>query len=120
MAAWSDLFVTIGRGIEPIWITQEGTQMAVLNGVDEAGAFTLYDVPDAELAKYKLNTKPLTDEIRNKLFPGKDAVTKDDAQGVIPAGRSSGGGGDVEGYAAWCWYYLEDGDGDWVYWEDWC
>ena len=74
--------------------------MAVLNGVDEAGAFTLYDVPDTELAKYKLNTKPLTDEIRNKLFPEKDTVTKDDAQGVIPAGRSSGGGSDVEGYAA--------------------
>lgn len=94
--------------------------MAVLNGVDEAGAFTLYDVPDAELAKYKLSTKPLTDEIRNELFPGKDKLTKDDAQGVIQAGRGPSSGGDVEGYAAWCVYWIDDGYGNLIWWEDYC
>jgi len=63
--------------------------MAVLSGVDEAGAPALYDIPDGELSKYKLNLKPMTDEVRNRLFPGKDKLTKDDAQGVVPAGRAT-------------------------------
>ncbi|MCW2685701.1 MAG: hypothetical protein JWR37_591 [Mycobacterium sp.] len=92
--------------------------MAVLSGVDEAGSPALYDIPDADLSKHKLNIKPMTDEIRNRLFPGKDKLSKDDAQGVVPAGRTSGG--DVEGYLAICWYYVEDGQGDWVYWEEYC
>ena len=46
--------------------------MAVLSGVDEAGAPALYDIPDGELSKYKLNLKPITDDVRNRLFPGKD------------------------------------------------
>ena len=32
--------------------------MAVLSGTDESGAPALYDIPDAELSKYKLNLKP--------------------------------------------------------------
>ena len=70
--------------------------MAVLSGVDEAGAPALYDIPDGELSKYKLNLKP---------------------QGVVPAGRATS---EVEGYAAICWYYVEDGYGNWVYWEEYC
>lgn len=92
--------------------------MAVLSGTDETGAPALYDIPDAELAKHKLSIKPMTDEIKNRLFPGKDKLTKDDAQGVVPAGRASSG--DVEGHAMICWYYLEDGYGNWVYWEEYC
>jgi hypothetical protein len=91
--------------------------MAVLSGTDEAGAPALYEIPDGELSKYKLNLKPMTDEVKNRLFPGKDKLSKDDAQGVVPAGRVSS---DVEGYSAICWYYIEDGYGDWVYWEEYC
>lgn len=91
--------------------------MAVLSGVDNSGAPALYDIPDDELSKYKLNLKPMTDEVRNRLFPGKDKLTKDDAQGVVPAGRASS---EVEGYAAICWYYIDDGYGNWVYWEEYC
>lgn len=91
--------------------------MAILSGVDEAGAPALYDIPDGELSKYKLNLKPISDEVRNRLFPGKDKLTKDDAQGVVPAGRATS---EVEGYAAICWYYVDDGYGNWVYWEEYC
>lgn len=91
--------------------------MAVLSGVDETGAPALYDIPDAELSKYKLNLKPMTDEVRNRLFPGKETLSKEDAQGVVPAGSSSS---DVQGYAAICWYYVDDGMGNWVYWEEYC
>ena len=38
-------------------------------------------------------------------------------QGVVPAGAATS---EVQGYAAICWYYLEDGYGNWVYWEDYC
>ena len=43
-----------------------------VSGVDDAGAPALYDIPDEELSKYKLNLKPITDEVRYCLFPGKD------------------------------------------------
>ncbi len=92
--------------------------MAILRGVDETGEPAFYDVPDSELSKFKLNAVAMTDDIKERLFPGKDSVSKEDAQGVIPAGRVSGG--DVEGFTAICWYYLEDGYGNWVYWEDYC
>jgi hypothetical protein len=91
--------------------------MTVLSGTDETGAPALYDIPDSELSKYKVNLKPMTDEVRNRLFPDKDSLSKDDAQGVVPAGRPSS---DVEGYAAICWYYVDDGAGNWVYWEEYC
>ena len=82
--------------------------MAVVTGFGELGERVYYDVPDAELAKYKVKFKPLTDEVLNRLFPGKDKLTKDDAHGVVPAAFSSRG--EVEGYGAMCmyWCWCED------------
>ena len=36
--------------------------MAIFAGVDEEGVFTFYGIPDGELARYELKSKPLTDE----------------------------------------------------------
>jgi hypothetical protein len=92
--------------------------MAILAGVDEEGAFTLYGIPDGELAGYKLKTKPLTDEIHDRLFPDKVELTSDDAQGLIALGRPPTG--DVEGYGSYCCCWTCDDDGEYIVWEDWC
>ena len=92
--------------------------MTIVRGVDETGEGAFYDVPDSELAKYRVNAVPMTDEIKDRLFPGKGELTKEDAQGAIPIGPRPGG--EVEGYAYWCWYYVWDAYGNWVYWEGWC
>ena len=93
--------------------------MAILAGVDEEGVFTFYGIPDGELARYELKSKPLTDEVRHRLFPGRDTLTSDDAQGLIPLGQSPTA--DVEGYGySCCLYYLQDDDGNWVYWDGPC
>ncbi len=92
--------------------------MAIVKGVNEVGEPAFYDVPDSELSQHKLDVKPLTDEIRNRLFPGKDKLTKEDAQAVIPVGTAQGG--DVEGFAALCDYILWDDYGNWVTWTDYC
>ena len=49
--------------------------------------------------------------------PLKDKLTKDDAQGVMATAPSAGG--DVEGYAAICRYWIRDG-GTIYYWYDYC
>jgi hypothetical protein len=91
--------------------------MAILSGVSETGEEELYDVPDAELSKYTLKTVQLTDEIRTRLFPDKEKLTKDDAQGVMVT--APGAGAEVQGYAAICRYWITDGD-NLVYWYDYC
>ena len=91
--------------------------MAILTAVSEAGEEVLYDIPDNELSKYKLNTAQLTDEARSRLFPGKGKLTKDDAQGVMAT--APGAGSDVEGYAAICKYWII-ADGVYYYWYDYC
>lgn len=92
--------------------------MTILRGVDEAGETNFYDIPDAELSKYRVNSAPLTDEVKNRLFPGKDTLTKDDAQGVLPAGRVPGA--EVEAYSSTCIYFIDDGNGNIIWWEDYC
>jgi hypothetical protein len=81
--------------------------MAVLSAFSEAGEQSLYDIPDPELSKYKMNTAPMTDEVRSRLFPDKDKLTKDDAHGVIVAAPS--GDGDVQAYGGTCLYWFDDG-----------
>lgn len=93
--------------------------MAIVKGVAETGEPAFYEVPDNELSKYQLKAQPLTDELKDKLFPGKDKLTKEDAQAVIPIGRAPSGG-DVEGFSDWCEYLLYDDYGNWVYWQDYC
>jgi hypothetical protein len=91
--------------------------MAILSGVDEAGTEAFYDIPDSDLSKYQLKTAQLSDEIRTRLFPGKDKPTKDDAQGVMATAPSASG--EVEGYIATCVYWITDG-GTLYYWYDYC
>ena len=97
--------------------------MAIVRGVDESGEGAFYDVPDAELSKYKLKAKPfdsLSDDEKKRLLDGSTELTKDNAQGAIPIGARAGGG-DVEGFSDTCWLYVEDLlTGDWVYWEGPC
>jgi hypothetical protein len=82
--------------------------MAIVSAVDEGGAEALYEIPDDVLSKYKLTSAQLTDSVKAQLFPDKDKLTKDDAQGVMATAPSAGG--DVEGYAAICRYWIRDGD----------
>ena len=91
--------------------------MAILSGVSESGEEALYDIPDSELSKYKLNSQPMTDEVRSRAFPGKDKLTKDDAQGVMATAPSAGG--DVQGYAAICRYWIRY-EGVTYVWYDYC
>lgn len=91
--------------------------MAIVTAVSEAGEEVLYDIPDNELSKYKLNTAQLTDEARSRLFPGKDKLSKDDAHGVMAT--APGAGGDVEGYAAICKYWIIMDD-VYYWWYDYC
>lgn len=91
--------------------------MAVLRGVDETGEGVFYDVPDDELAKYKLKAKPfsdLTEEEKKELLDGGTELTTENAQGAIPIG-SFPGGGDTEGFTRICWVYMWDRYGNWVY-----
>ena len=75
--------------------------MAISIGSDEGGAAAIDDVPDAEPQKYTLSLKPLTDEVRSRLFPGMDSLTIADTDGVVRAGHMSG---DVQSYSEMCWY----------------
>jgi hypothetical protein len=90
--------------------------VAILSGVSEAGVETFYDVPDSELSKFELKSALLTDDVRERLFPGKDKLTKDDAHGVIPAAPSAGS--DVQAYSV-CMYYYNLG-GVLYYWYGYC
>jgi hypothetical protein len=83
--------------------------MAIVKGVSETGEAAFYDVPDGDLAQYKLDAKPLSGE----------KPSKAKAQAVIPLGQAPAAG-DVEGFAAWCEYLLYDDYGNWVYWQDYC
>ena len=85
--------------------------MAILCGIGDAG-MSLYDIPDAELAKFQLKSKPLDEESRAKLFPDKEP-TKDDAQGVVPVAAS---GGDVQGFGTNDICYIYDTAGDIIWW----
>jgi hypothetical protein len=90
--------------------------VAILTGVSEAGVEAFYDVPDSELSKFELKSAPLTDDVREKLFPGKDKPSKDDAHGVIPAAPSAGS--DVQAYSV-CYYWANYG-GVLYWWYDYC
>lgn len=85
--------------------------MAVISAFSEAGEQSLYDIPDSELSKYKMKTAPMTDEVRGRLFPNKDELTKDDAHGVMVAAPS--GDGDVQAFGGTCLYWYDDGT--WTY-----
>ena len=91
--------------------------MAIVSAVDESGAEALYEIPEEVLATYKLTSAPLSDSVKAQLFPDKEKLTKDDAQGVMATAPSAGG--DVEGYAAICRYWIRDG-GVIYYWYDYC
>jgi hypothetical protein len=96
--------------------------MAIVRGVDENGEGAFYDVPDDVLSKHKLNAKPfesLSEEEKKKLLNGATELTAENAQGTIPIGARAGGG-DVEGFTDWCWVYLWDDYGNWVYVEGPC
>ncbi|HUH70468.1 MAG TPA: hypothetical protein VLZ05_17385 [Mycobacterium sp.] len=68
--------------------------MALLCGIDESG-MCIYDIPDSELSKFKQKSRWMDEETRVRLFPGKDQLTKEDAQVVIPVAAA---GGDVQGF----------------------
>ena len=91
--------------------------MAIVSAVDESGVEALYEIPEDVLGKYKLKSAPLSDSVKAQLFPDKEKMTKDDAQGVMATAPSAGG--DVEGYAAICRYWIRDGDYI-VWWYDYC
>lgn len=88
--------------------------MAILCGTGDSGALTLYDIPDSDLAKFQLKTRPLSEADMRTLFPGKDKPSKEDAHGVIAVPAS---GGDVQGFSAndICWQYI-DNYGDYIWW----
>jgi len=86
--------------------------MAILCGISESG-MALYDIPDAELAKFELKTRPLDGEAAAKLFPGKSEPTKDDAHGVVAVAAA---GGDVQGFGTNDICYVYDAAGDIIWW----
>jgi hypothetical protein len=86
--------------------------MAILCGIGESG-MALYDIPDAELSKFQLKGRPLDEESRAKLFPGKGELTRDDAQGVVPVAAS---GGDVQAFGTNDICYVYDSLGDIWWW----
>lgn len=92
--------------------------MAIVSAVNEDGEESLYDIPDSELAKYKLKSAPMTDEARARLFPNKDKLTKDDAHGVMVAAPDFRR--DVEPYQAICRYWYIDSWGTYWWWYDYC
>ncbi len=91
--------------------------MAIVSHINEAGEEALYDIPDSELAKYKVNSEPLTEEVRARLFPNKDKLTKDDANGVMLVAPDLGD--EVEAYQAICRYWIIR-NGQYYYWYDYC
>ena len=83
--------------------------MAVVSRPDKENNVTLYDVPDAELEKYKL-----APEKAAQMFPKKENKTRADAVAVAKAGT---GAGDVHGYSNQdiCYAWECDGYGNCVY-----
>jgi hypothetical protein len=85
--------------------------MAIVSSVPERGGeASFYEIPDHELQKYALQTARLTDEKRSQLLAGKEKVSKEDAEGVMPAAVM---GGDVQAYGSdICWVRV----GSVLYW----
>ncbi len=81
--------------------------MAVVSSrPDQDGRITLYEIPDADLAKYAIPQSRA-----EQMFPKKDNPTRDDAMAVVQPKSS----GDVQGYSGsvcyewwcyggYCWY----------------
>lgn len=81
--------------------------MAIVTELQQGAEPTLYNIPDAELQKYKVKTAELTDEKKAQLFPNKATPTKEDAQGVMPGAVMAQG--DVQAYSL-CVCWVTDGD----------
>ncbi len=77
--------------------------MAIVSSLPEQGGeATFYDIPENVLQQYALEKDQLTDDKKSEVFSGKSDVTKQDAQGVMPAAVM--GGGDVQAYGSdICW-----------------
>lgn len=82
--------------------------MAIVSKPDGQNV-TLYDIPDAELAKYAMSA-----EAAAKMFPKKEDRTRADATAVAKAGST---GGDVQAYSNQdiCYAWECDGYGNCVY-----
>jgi hypothetical protein len=71
--------------------------MAIVSQLShQGGEATFYDIPDDQLRQYALEKEQLTDDKKSEVFSGKSDVTRQDAQGVMPAAAM--GGGDVQAY----------------------
>lgn len=84
--------------------------MAIVTSPPDAeGKITLYDIPDAELGRYRID--PSAGE---KMFPKKESPTRADAVAVVQPKSQ----GDVQGYAgSVCYYWYCYGGYCW--WEWW-
>ena len=81
--------------------------MAIVSKPEKDNKVTLYDIPDAELAKYKLSADKAT-----KMFPKKDKPSRNDAVGVVSPSAMSG---DVQAYSqdlCYGWYCIYDDYGN--------
>jgi hypothetical protein len=100
------------RVVAPTKFNWRRNCMAILCGIGESG-MDLYEIPDADLSRFQVTSRPLDEESRAKLFPGKDQPTKDDAQGMIPVAAA---GGDVQAFGTDDICYVYDADGDVIWW----
>ena len=87
--------------------------MAILCGISDSG-MALYDIPETDLSKFRVNSRPLDEESRAKLFPNKSEPSKDDAQGVLQVAAA---GGDVQGFSTTWICYVYDAAGDIIWWD---
>jgi hypothetical protein len=81
-------------------LVQEEHDMAILVGTGDAGELTFYDVPEDVASQHKLQSQELTDADRERLFPGKAELTKEDWHGEIRIGAKAEAP-EVEAYGAW-------------------
>ncbi len=84
--------------------------MAIVSKPDKDNKVTLYDIPDAELNKYKIAPDKAA-----QMFPKKESKSRKDAVAVSAASS----GGDVQAYSqdTCCyWECYSDGSCVWVCW----
>ncbi len=76
--------------------------MAIVSQIgQQGGEATFYDIPDDQLQQYRLEKAQLTDDKKSEVFSGRSDVSRQDAQGVMPAAAM---GGDVQAYGSdICW-----------------
>ena len=92
-----------------LFVRRKQSAMAIVSKPDQDNNVTLYDIPDAELEKYRIPTEKLA-----AMFPQKEDRSRSEAVAIAAAGSQEG---DVQAYSGQdiCYAWECDARGKCVY-----